>query len=268
MLLLLLLLSLSLFHPPGGEPQILCDDKVIMIANIALAPCVTEPSVTVALNKNCTPLWEINRTISFNTNYSSFIFCSSFYSTYMGWAIWIMPIFIGFRSLVTSQWHFEKGNSIKTRCRVSLTYAVCMVDTEEWGNDRYWPIVRVQEVVIKYYELSKTCHKSIHLWLPGIRAVAKSQPRPQGGGLFYCLCLRGLTYRHRNANDASWDYGAVYKASTQVRVWILLHITESGLSYKHEGSHRPYQWNYCYIVSLVTCPRMSPYVDILIWSYP
>ena len=30
--------------------------------------------------------------------------------------------------------NFEKGNLIKTRCRVCLTYAVCMDDIETWGK--------------------------------------------------------------------------------------------------------------------------------------
>ena len=37
---------------------------------------------------------------------------------------------------------------------------------------------------------------------------------------------------------------------------------------QRERSHTPYQGNYCYIVSLVTRPRIIFYVDNLIWSYP
>ena len=40
----------------------------------------------------------------------------------------------GYRSLVTPQWHFEKGNLVKIRCRVSLTYVVCMDYVETWGK--------------------------------------------------------------------------------------------------------------------------------------
>ena len=85
-------------------------------------------------------------------------FCLLFqfsYMTYLKWSIWILPICIGFESLVTSQWHFEKGISIKNRCCVSLAYAICL---DDMGKTIVWGVVRVWGIGIKHYKLSKTCH--------------------------------------------------------------------------------------------------------------
>ena len=49
----------------------------------------------------------------FLQNISFIFFCSLScfsYVTYDRWSIWIMLILIGFRSLATSRWHFERGN--------------------------------------------------------------------------------------------------------------------------------------------------------------
>ena len=49
----------------------------------------------------------------------------------------------------------------------------------------------------------------------GLRVVERSYPRPLAGRQFYCLCLRGLCYRDKDASSASRDYGAAYLASTR-----------------------------------------------------
>ena len=46
----------------------------------------------------------------------------------------ILMIFVGFRSLVTPQRHFEKGYCVKTRCRISLIIAVCKDGIGTWGK--------------------------------------------------------------------------------------------------------------------------------------
>ena len=139
--------------------------------------------------------------------------------TYVRWSIWIMLIFIGFRSQVTSQWHFEKGNQIKTRCRVCLTYAMWWVISRHRENDRYWRVVGMQAVDINYYKLAEIClHAKIDAFvtdLLGMRAVERGYPRPLVGRQFYRLCLRGLCYRDKDASGASRDFGAVYQASTR-----------------------------------------------------
>ena len=53
---------------------------------------------------------------------------------YVRWSISILLIFVGFRSLVTPQWHFEKGYWVKTRCRISLIYAVAKDSIGTWGK--------------------------------------------------------------------------------------------------------------------------------------
>ena len=43
--------------------------------------------------------------------------------------------------------------------------------------------------------------------------AVESYQAPLAGRLFYRLCLRGLSYRDKDASGASRDYGAVYQAS-------------------------------------------------------
>ena len=60
----------------------------------------------------CTPLWKCNgRIFSTEVIYLLFFVVYSYFSfvTYVKWSIWII-FFIEFRSLVTTQWHFENGN--------------------------------------------------------------------------------------------------------------------------------------------------------------
>ena len=63
------------------------------------------------------------------------------HKTYVRWSKLILLIFVGFWSLVSSQWHFEKGYWVKTRCRISLIYAVGKDGFGAWGKDRYWCLV-------------------------------------------------------------------------------------------------------------------------------
>ena len=58
-------------------------------------------------------------------------------------------------------------------------------------NDRYWRVVGMQAVCINYNKLSKTCHDAqidAFCDLLGVRAVARSYPRPLAGRQFYRLC--------------------------------------------------------------------------------
>ena len=59
---------------------------------------------------------------------------------YVRWSISIMSLFIGFRSLVTSQWHIEKDKWMRTRCRVNLTYAVRNPSAQVgiWKSESNW----------------------------------------------------------------------------------------------------------------------------------
>ena len=80
---------------------------VIFTLKIFILPDLTESNVHPSENEMA---------LFFRTNYLSLFFCNLFYfsyMTYMRWSIWIMLFFVGFRSLVTFQWHFEKGNYVK-----------------------------------------------------------------------------------------------------------------------------------------------------------
>ena len=51
--------------------------------------------------------------------------------------------------------------------------------------------------------------------LLGMRVVERRCPRPLTDRLFYRLCLRSLNYRYKDESGTSWDFGAVYQASTR-----------------------------------------------------
>ena len=59
------------------------------------------------------------------------------------------------------------GNYIKTRCRVGLTYAMCMDDFETWGKR---PLLAYSKSAGGWYKLLQNylkpviIHKSMHLW--------------------------------------------------------------------------------------------------------
>ena len=149
----------------------------------------------------------------------------------MRWSIWSMLIFVGFRSLVTSQWHFEKDNQIKTRCRVCLTNLMCMDDIETWGKRPLLACSRNAGDWYKLLKLSKTCqHTQLDSYVPscmGMRAVDRSYPRPLPSGLMLSRqrckrCKSGLSSSLSGEHAANRECGYFCTAS----------ITELGLSYK------------------------------------
>ena len=87
----------------------------------------------------------------------------------------------GYRSLVTPQWHFEKGNLVKIRCRVSLTYVVCMDYVETWGKRPLLACSKSAGGGTKVLQISpKTCrHTQIY---SSFRLV----------GLLFSLCCDGF----------------------------------------------------------------------------
>ena len=104
-----------------------------------------------------------------------------------------------------------------------------------------------------------------------MRAVQRSY-RLLSGRLFYQPRHWDLTCHHKNSSGTCWNYGAVYQASTCPSVRVDTFCTDSNNRIKAilqpERNHKPYQRSFSYNVSLVTRPRINPYVDILTWSYP
>ena len=157
----------------------------------------------------------------------------------MRWPMWIMLFFIGFRSLVISQWHFENGHQIKTRCRVCLIYAMCKDDIEAWWKRPSLACSRNAGCWYKLLQIIENLSSYTNQFicdLLGMRAVERSYTRPLAGRLFYRLCLRGLCCRDKDVSSTSWDYGAVYQAKHAAkREWgyfCTASNTESGPSYK------------------------------------
>ena len=165
----------------------------------------------------CTPLWKSNGTI-----FSTWIICLYFFAVYssfhtwhtLWWSISIMLIFIGFRSLVTSKWHFEKGNKIKTRCRDCWPMQCALMTSGHGKNGRCWRAVGIQDVGINYYKLSKTIHKSIHLWPPG-DAHSRKKLSKTTDHYSTVYAFGAHTIVKKDASGASQNYRAVYQSSTR-----------------------------------------------------
>ena len=127
----------------------------------------------------------------------------------MGWTILILSIVVGFRSLVIPQRHFEKGYWVKTRCRISLIYAVGKDGTGTWGKR---PVLLHSLSVggsyesIKNYRKPDVTHK-IDLLVASYDfcKIERSCPRPPADRLFHRLCLVGSAYPKRDPSSTSWN---------------------------------------------------------------
>ena len=159
--------------------------------------------------------------------------------TYVRWSIWNMLFFIGFRSLVTSQWYFEKVNYIKTQCPVCLINAMRKDDIKAWGKRRYWRVIGMQEVGIKLLKLAKTCHHTqLDSFVP-FWGCAQSKEAIQGHWLIdYSTVSAFWVYaieRKMQALQVGTMEQSIRQARGQAWVWEYFSaalITESGLSYK------------------------------------
>ena len=141
-------------------------------------------------------------------------------------------------------------------------------------NDRYWRGVGMETVGINHYKLSRTCHHTpidsfVTSW-----GWAQSKEAIQDHWLVdYSTVSAFGAYSivtKLQAVQVGTMEQSIRRARGQARMWILLYSLHHRIRaiVQTEDSHMPYQRNYCYIVSLVTYPRIHPYVDILIWSYP
>ena len=151
---------------------------------------------------------------------------------------------------------------------------MCIGDTEAWGIR---PLLACSRNAGGWYNLLQTIenlssYTSRFICDPlGMRAVERSYLRPLAGRLFYRLCLRAYAIATKmQAVQVGTMEQSIRQARGQARVWILLYSIHHRIRamVQPQGSHTPFQRNYCYIVSPVTYPRINPYVDIRIWSYP
>ena len=169
--------------------------------------------------------------------------------------------FIRYRSLVKSQWYFEKSNSSKTRCRVCLAHAMCIDDIQAWGKrplltcsrnaGGWYKLLQIIEKLSSYVSLSFVtfwgCDQSKEAlqdhWLVdystvsafGAYAIVTKMQAVQVG-------IRKQSFR---------------RARGQARVWIHLYILHHRIRaiVQTEDSRMPYQRNYSYIVSFVIYHR-------------
>ena len=153
--------------------------------------------------------------------------------------------------------------------------SVCMIDAtcndhiEAWGKRMLLACSRNAGSWYKLYNLLKTCHRTQvdSFVTPWGCAQSKEAIQdhwlvdysflPSGFMLSWQRCKRcnsGPGSSLSGEHAAKHEYGYFCTAS----------ITGSGPSYKPNTSYK----KYCYIVSHVTYPRINPYADILICSYP
>ena len=116
---------------------------------------------------------------------------------YVRWSISILWIFVGFRSVVIPQWHFEKGNQVKTRWHVSLIYAKGKDGVGAWGKR---PVLVYSQSVGGSYESITNFRKPVvtHIvdWLMASYeccTIEGSYPRPLAGRLLHQPPLCGLS---------------------------------------------------------------------------
>ena len=141
-------------------------------------------------------------------------------------------------------------------------------------NDRYWRVVGMQVVDINNYKLSKICnHVKIDAFLTSW-GCAQSKEAIQDHWLVdnsnassfgaYAIVIK------MQAVQVGTMEQSIRRARGQALVWILLYSLHHRIRtiVQPQDGHMPYQRNYCYIVPVVTYPRIDTYVDILIWSYP
>ena len=111
----------------------------------------------------------------------------------------------------------------------------------------------MKEVGINYYNYQNlSSHTSRFICdLLGMRVVERSCPRPLAGRLFYRLCLRGLSYRDKDAVQVGTMEQSIRRARGHARVWIHLHSLHHRVRaiIQPEDSHMPFQWStavFCY----------------------
>ena len=140
-------------------------------------------------------------------------------------------------------------------------------------NNLFWRVVGMQAVGINYYKLSKTCHHAQINAFVTSWGCAQSKEAIQDHWLVDNSTASVFgAYAIMNKMQAvqvGTMEQSIRRARGQALLWILLYSLHHRIRaiVQPEDSHMPYQRNYCYIVSLVTYPRINPYVDILIWSY-
>ena len=127
----------------------------------------------------------------------------------MRWSVLILSIFVGIRSLVIPQRHFEKGYWVKTRCRNSLIYAV---GKDGIGSKGKRPLLLHSLRVAGSYESITNYRKPLVTHkidsLVAYYESCKSEgscPRPLADRLFHRLCLVGSAYPIRDPSSTSWN---------------------------------------------------------------
>ena len=132
----------------------------------------------------------------------------------------------------------------------------------------------MQAVGINYWNTSKTCHHTQIDAFMTSWGCRQSKEAIQDHWLVDNSTVSAFGAYAIVTNMQAVQVGTMEQsirwARGQARVWILLYSLHHKirLIVQTEDSHMQYQRYYCYIVSLVTNPRINPFVDILIWSYP
>ena len=137
-------------------------------------------------------------------------------------------------------------------------------------NDRYWREVGMQAVDINYYKLSEICHHAkieafVTSWSSAQSKEAIQDHWLVDNSTASAFGAYAIMTKMQAVQVGTMEQ-SIRRARGQALVWILLYSLHHRIRtiVQPEDSHMPYQRNYCYIVPIVTYPRINPYVDILI----
>ena len=134
-------------------------------------------------------------------------------------------------------------------------------------NDRYWRKVGMQVVDINYYKLSEICyHAKIEAFVTSW-SCAQSKEAIQDHWLVDNSTASAFGVYTIGTKMQAVQVGtleqSIRRAHGQALVWILLYSLHRRIRtiVQQTGySHMPYQRNHCYIVPVVTYPRLNPYI--------
>ena len=170
-----------------------------------------------------------------------FYFCSLSqfsYATYVKWSLWIMLFLLHFDHWLNPSDTLKRATGAKPDVASIWPMQCALMTSRHRENDRYWCVLGVQEVGIKYNKLSKICHhtqvdSSVTFW-----GCAQSKEAHQDHWLVdystvsafggYTIVTKMQVVQVGTRSSISGEH-AVMRECDYI---CTASITESGLSYK------------------------------------
>ena len=169
--------------------------------------------------------------------------------------------FITFRSLVKSQWHFKRATGAKPDVASVWPMPCALMTSKRGENDRYWCILGMQEVGIKYYNISKTCHHTqvdsfVTFW-----GCAQSKEAPQDHWLvdYFTVSAFGAytIVTKMQVGQVATREQYIRRVRGQARVRIHLYSLNHRIRaiLQTEDSRMPYQRYHCILCQFLHIPE-------------